>query len=109
MNYSVPSAVVTAVSPAKPLPNAPVIDSVTFNKLVGTIVLTMPTTDKNSDPLTDNLDGIRVFFGPTGTDLSTVPPAEFPGSYAPGSQQTVQVTVPSWETSFDFEAEAGDE
>jgi hypothetical protein len=68
----------------------------------------MPTADVNGTALVNPLTDIKVFFGPTGSDLGVVAPVTFPGSYAPGSQQTVDVTVPAYATAYDFEAEVSD-
>ena len=104
MPDSAPSVKVTAASPAQAAPMPPVIDNITFVKLAAHLAIAMPVKDSNGDDLA-NLVNIKVFFGPTGSDLSSVAPVEFPGSYGPGSQQTVAVTVPAYATAYDFEAE----
>ena len=101
MSDSAPSAIITATSPAAAAPMAPGIDSVTFNKLVASVVITMPTLDVDGGALTD-LNNIKVLFGVAGAFGE---PIEFPGTYPAGSQQTVEVTVSAWNTAYDFEAE----
>jgi hypothetical protein len=106
MMDSAPSAIVSAQSPVQPAPAPPVINSVTFNKLVATIVVTLPVDDVNGEPLKE-LTNVKIFCGLTGTlTPESIPIKEFPGgSYSPGSQQTVEVNVPAWNTMYDFEAE----
>ena len=105
MADSAPSAIVTATSPAAAAPMAPGIDSVTFNKLVASVVITMPTLDVDGGALTD-LKNIKVLFGLTGSDPSAwATPMEFPGTYPAGSQQMVAVTAPAYNTAYDFECE----
>ena len=104
MPDSAPSTIVTATSPAQAAPMPPTIDSVTFDKLKAQLAITMPTKDVNGDDLA-NLANVKVFFDPAGSGLAGIVPVEFPGSYAPGSQQTVAVPVPAWGTAYDFEAE----
>jgi hypothetical protein len=103
------SPVVTATSGVQPAPMPPTITSVTFNKpLVATVVVVTATNDVNSDPLTD-LNNIEIVFGPTGSDLSAgTTPVGFPGIYAPGSSYAVDVTVPNYNTSYDFRAKDSD-
>ena len=103
------SNVVSATSPEQPVyaPMPPVIDSVTFDQLVATLQISMPPANVNGDALTV-LTNIKVFFGPSGSDLSGVAPVEFPASYGPGTAQSVSVTVPAWATAYDFEAEVSD-
>ena len=106
------SNVVMATSPEQPVfaPNPPILDSVVFadpKSLVATVNLTMPTTNTNGETLVA-LTNIKVFFGPSGSDLSGVAPVEFPASYGPGTAQSVNVTVPAWATAYDFEAEVSD-
>lgn len=103
MTDSAVSPIVTGTSPAAPAPNPPVIDSVTFNKLVASVAVTLSLTEVDGEPLAA-LSNIKIKFGPQGSDLSGVAPLEFPGNYPPGSQQTVQVTVPAYATPYDFEA-----
>lgn len=105
MTDSAVSNKVTGNSPAEAAPQPPVLAGPTFSKLQAALVVTMPTTDTNGEPLGANLNNIKVFYGPAGSDLSAVAPLEFPGDFPPGSQQTVTVTVPVWNTAFDFEAE----
>ena len=101
---SAPSAIFSAQSPAQPAPDPPVINSVTFNKLVATIEVTMPTADVNGDPLVA-MNNIKVFVTQSGTPMPPTPNKEFPGTYPAGSQQTVEVPVPAWDTKYDFQAE----
>jgi hypothetical protein len=107
MPDSAPSAILKATSPAQPAPAPPVITEVTFpnNDLVASVVVVPPTVDVNAAILTAPLTAVKVRFGPAGSDLSTQPFQEFPGSYPPGSLATVEVTVPAWSTAYDFEAE----
>ena len=104
MPDSAPSAIFTATSPAPAAPMPPTIDSVTFDKLKAQLAINMPTKDVNGDALS-NLVNIKVFSGSGGADLAGVVPVEFPGSYAPGSQQMVAVSVPAYATAYEFEAE----
>ena len=106
MPDSAPSVIFTATSPAQAAPMPPLINFVTFIKLEARVVIAMPTKDVNEDDL-GNLVNIKVFFGPTGSDLASVVPVEFPGNYPPGSQQTVVVPVPNYSVSYDFEVEVG--
>jgi len=108
MSDSAPSAIVTATSGAQPVPAAPVINSVDIPKLVATIVVTLPSVDTDGGAL-GNLKNLKIFFAPTGlSDPLAAAPAEFPGDYLAGSVQTVEVTMPSYATPFDFEAEVSD-
>ena len=105
---SAPSAIFSAQSPAQPAPDPPVINSVTFNKLVATIEVTLPAVDVNGEALApSSITNVKVFCGPTGTlTPESVPAKEYPGGgYSPGSQQTVTVEVLAWNTVYDFEAE----
>lgn len=105
MTDSAFSNVVTATSPEQVFaPNPPVINSVTFDNLVASVALTMPTVNTNGGALTD-LINIKVFFGPAGSDLSAAAPVDFPGTYPAGSAQTVVVDVPAYATTYDFETE----
>lgn len=54
------------------------------------------------------LINIKIFFALSGSDLSAVAPAEFPGEYAPGSHEVVEVEVPEWGKAYDFEAKVSD-
>ena len=102
---SAPSAIFSAQSPAQPAPDPPVINSVTFNKLVATIEVTMPTADVNGDPLVA-MNNIKVFVTQSGGPMPSTPDKEFPGgAYPAGSQQTVEVPVGLFNTAYDFEAE----
>jgi len=82
----------------------PVIDHIAFVKLEAQLAIAIPAKDVNGDDL-PNLANIKVFFGPAGSDLTSVVPVEFPGSYVPGAQTIVAVTVPAWATAYDFEVE----
>ena len=107
MPDSAPSQIVSAQSPARPVPEAPTINTITFNKLQATVIVAMPTVDIAGEPL-GNLTNIKIFYGPAGALNQDSPAEEFPGSYTPGSVQSVQVEVPAWGTMYDFEAEVSD-
>ena len=105
MPDSAPSAIVTATSPAQAAPAPPVIDSVTFNKLMASVVITMPAVDMDGGALTE-LTNIKVFVTQSGGPMPPTPDKEFPGgAYPAGSQQTVEVPVGLFATAYDFEAE----
>ena len=101
---SAPSFIVSAQSPAQPAPAAPVINGVTFNKLVATITVTLPAADMDGEALTE-IKNLKTKFGISGSDLSTVSWQDNEGPGIPGGQATAQMTVPEWGTSYDFEAE----
>jgi len=108
MTDSPASNLVTATS-GNPPPAPPVLPGPpTFAGLVASLVVNCPAVDVNGNALPGNLTNIKVFFGPSGSDLTQVSPILFPGSYAPSSTQTVEVTVPAYATAYDFEAEVSD-
>jgi hypothetical protein len=104
MTDSALSNKVTGTSPAQPKPNPPVLSDPTFAKLVASLPIVLPTTDVNGDTLTA-INNIKVFLGESGTDLNAITPTEIPGSYTPGASISVDVTVPKYDTAYDFEAE----
>ena len=107
MSDSALSNIVTATSPTLP-PAPPVLGIPTFFGLVAAIPVTLPATDAIGNALVNPLVNIKVFFGPSGSDLSEATPVTFPGSYAPGVVTEVQVPVPNWNTAYDFDAEVSD-
>ena len=101
------SNAVTAESPAAPLPMPPVINSVSFKKLVATLNITLAAANTDGDAV-PGLSNIKVFFGPDGTDITAVTPVEFPGAYTPGQVVDVQVSVPAYGVVYRFEAKDSD-
>ncbi len=111
MPDSVFSNKVTGTSPAPPPPAAPmppVLGAPAFAGLKANIQVTMPTVDVNGANLTV-LTNIKMFWGPSGIDLTSVAPNLFPGSYAPGSINIVEIDVPAYATAYDFEAEVSND
>ncbi len=106
MTDSAPSNIVTGTS-GNPAPAPPALAAPSFDGVVATLVVTMPTVDVNNNPLPGPLTAIKVFFAPAGTLAGNagVAPVVIPGSFAPGSQESVAVTVPDYLTAYDFDAE----
>ena len=94
VTYSTPALVDLAV---------PVITDVSFAGLEATIQVTLPTKDQNGNPLS-RIPFIRLFYGPSGSDLDAVNPWVIVGPWAAGSVQKVVIMLPDWETSYDFKA-----
>jgi hypothetical protein len=93
-------------SPDQTKPVPPVISGVTIHDktLDGSVVVVVSDKDENGNPLTAPLVSIGVRFGPAGSDLTTQPWQEYPGSYPPGVLATVVDAVPAWATEYDFQA-----
>ena len=105
MADSAPSAIVTA-TPVAPAPMPPVINSITFKKLVGTVDITLPSADTDGDALA-GMTNIKVFISPAGVGFDGVAPVEFPGTYVAGQSVAVTVSVPAY-VPYDFEAVVSD-
>jgi len=102
---SAPSIIVSAASPPQAVPMPPILDSPVFDKLRAAIHITMPSVDVNGDPLTV-ITGVKLFYGPSGTDILALPPKEFSGPFDVGGVgYSLEVDVPTWNTEYDFMAE----
>jgi hypothetical protein len=92
----------TAVSPPAPAPRAPEIKDISFNRLKATVEVLMPKNDVDDQPLTGPITNLKI----------TVKSGEYqdvkdmPGKFNPGQEYKVDVDVPTWNTSYDFEAVA---
>lgn len=98
------SNVVSATSPAQPIPAAPVLDpTVTWTELNAVLTVTLPTLDTLGNPLVDAIKTLTLVFGPSGSDLSVGTKVDVSGPFS-GAFAKVSVAVPAWETAYDFEA-----
>jgi hypothetical protein len=91
----------TAVSPPVPAPKPPEINGVSFNRLTATVEVLLPSTDVDGIPLAGPITNIKVAWKAIGQEGGE---KNVPGTFSPGQEYKVDIEVPAWNTSYDFEA-----